>query len=172
VPLLAVLAACGAHACVMALGRESWRRLVLVPLGLALAWNAWWLVRADLSIVRRGSIDRVAEVTAWVRSSPRPVFIGRGLRAALGSEVVLPLVQAGRVTLDVAAADAVVMFVHDVPLPDRSARERFIANRRGTYDLLPSGPWEVNWDYYPTWAGDQRPIVISSRYFRDLAGKP
>jgi 4-amino-4-deoxy-L-arabinose transferase-like glycosyltransferase len=171
-PLLAVLAAVGMHACLGGMRSPAAKRLALAALGVALAWNAWWLARADLSIVRRGSIDRAAEVAAYVRAAPRPVFLGSGLRDELGAEVVQPLVDEGRVTLDVAQADKVVLYVQDVPLSGPSAAQRFIANRPGTYGLLPSGPWEVNWDYYPSWSGDQRPIVISSRYYRDLAGLP
>lgn len=171
-PLLAVLVAVGAHACWRGARPAPLRALVLAALGLALAWNVWWLVRADRSILRRGSIDRAAEVAAYVRRSPRPVFLGSGLREELGAEVVQPLVDEGLVTLDVAQADEAVLYVRDVPLSGPSAREHFIANRRGTYGLLPSGPWEVNWDYYPSWAGDPRPIIISSRYYRDLAGLP
>jgi hypothetical protein len=171
-PLLAVLVACGVHACAPALRSVRARQLALVPLAFALAWNAYWLVRADLSIVRRHAVDRAAEVVAWARRAPRPVFIGRFLRADLGSDVLLPLVREGRVTLDPAKADEVIMYPRDTRFADRSSLELVVANRRGTYDLLPSGPWEVNWDYYPAWAGDERPIIISSRYYRDLAGLP
>jgi hypothetical protein len=172
VPQLALLAAAGAHSVLGALRPPALKGLALAALGLALAWNAWWLVQADASIVRRRSIDRTAEITAYVRNSPSPVFLGSGLREELGSEVVQPLVDAGLVTLDVAQADEAIVYVPDVPLSGPGAKEHFIANRPGTYGVLPSGPWEVNWDYYPSWSGDRRPIIISSRYYRDLAGLP
>ncbi|HUR27981.1 MAG TPA: hypothetical protein VM509_07335, partial [Planctomycetota bacterium] len=51
--------------------------------------------------------------------------------------------------------------------PPKTTRIR--ANRPGLYRPLAEGPWEVNYSYYPTWAGDGRPLVIDASYYRELA---
>jgi hypothetical protein len=171
-PFGALFAASGAVACVRA-ARGVWpRRVVAGAVALGLVWNAAWLVRADASILGRERIDWQAQVTRFCARQEEPVFLGKNLRARLGVDCVGPLIAAGRVTMDPAQAGRVVLYPADIELPNREAYERFIANVRGTYQLLPAGPWEVHWDYYPTWAGDPRPIVISAEYYRSLVARP
>lgn len=38
--------------------------------------------------------------------------------------------------------------------------QKWPVNRSGNYDVV-SGPFEVNWDYYSSWAGDMRVIATS-----------
>ncbi len=58
-----------------------------------------------------------------------------------------------RVTENIKEADALIfMSVYD--------RLHILANRRGRYKMLTFGPYDVNIDYYPTWAGPGRPVFI------------
>jgi 4-amino-4-deoxy-L-arabinose transferase-like glycosyltransferase len=171
-PFLAVFAACGVHALTLALSRPVARRAVWVVVLVGLAWNVAWLVRADSSILRRGEVDRATEIDAFVRASAKPVWLGKRVLAELGPERAEALRAAGRIANAANEAERVLVYPFDIRLADRSATARFVANRRGTYELLPSGPWEVNFDFYPSWSGDERPFAISSDYYRSLTTKP
>ncbi|MCE9593484.1 MAG: hypothetical protein K8S98_04760 [Planctomycetes bacterium] len=171
-PFLAVFAACGVHALTLAFAKPAARVVVWALVLVGLGWNVAWLARSDLSIVRRGSIDRPAEIESFVRAAAKPVFLGKRVLAELGPERADALRAEGKLATSPALADQVLVYVFDIRLTDRATAERFVANRRGTYGLLPSGPWEVNWDFYPSWSGEDRPLVLAADYYRSLTTKP
>jgi hypothetical protein len=43
--------------------------------------------------------------------------------------------------------------------PDKVHRSTVGANRFNHYQLLPSGPYDVNFSYYPTWPGPNRIVI-------------
>jgi hypothetical protein len=57
---------------------------------------------------------------------------------------------------------ALLFFSREVPADD------WLANRRGRYTVVPPGPFEVNWDYYPTWEGPERLVVTDATTARAL----
>jgi hypothetical protein len=167
IPFMAVFAACGAFAVAGWVKRPWARALAGAALGSCLLFNAVWIVYADWTIVGRNETDWPVEIEQYLRRSEDPVFLGRRVRELMGKERLLPLFAEGKATVDHKSARRALVFRDGVRIKDSS---RFVANRLGTYHLLPKGPWEVNLDYYPTWAGDLRPIVISTDYYRYLAG--
>jgi hypothetical protein len=48
------------------------------------------------------------------------------------------------------------------------AEPAWIANRPRTYLVVPPGPFEVNWNYDPTWSGPRRLIVTDAATARAL----
>jgi hypothetical protein len=44
------------------------------------------------------------------------------------------------------------------------------ANRFNHYQLLPSGPYDVNFSYYPTWPGPNRIVIAPLKETFEEAG--
>jgi hypothetical protein len=77
------------------------------------------------------------------------------LKASIGESDSMPVMRHS--DMDAATRSTWVVFLStDL---DRADWWRWPANRLA-YKLLPSGPYEVNWIYYPTWTGDQRFVML------------
>lgn len=70
-----------------------------------------------------------------------------------------------RVPIEMRSKDrkqAQFVLYQSIDIPDWGSNWMILpANRRGTYRLLSSGPYEVNYDYYPSWDGPARPILVA-----------
>ncbi len=148
-PFLAFFCASGASFLVARLPRLRWP--LAAACAIALAANAAWLIFAAESIARRGSADPFTELAQRLRREPGSLALSSPLRAMLGMHHLLNPWPAPP-----SPGAPVVFHSSEVRL------DRWLINHRGRYHLLPSGPFEVNWDYYPTWAGDPRILITSA----------
>lgn len=169
---VAVAAGLGAHALWRSRAPRPLRATLLGAAGLALAWNASFLAEADRSIVGRREIDQTAELRKFLAASREPVFLAPHAleKAAIDSQSPLD----AKLALTPADAREVVLWM-PLDLTEIVSRQGFHpelvrANWPRIYRPLPAGPWEVNYSYYPTWAGDPRPVVIAAEYYRELLG--
>lgn len=160
-PLTAVFSALGVH--------EIWRlsrqhRLVrfgiVSALSACLAVNAYAYAIAIHSIAGRGSVDVASEITRYVKESKVPLYLSPQVRATLGSAIE-PLRRSGKVVSRLEATRT-ILWNQEV------YGGRFPANSPGTYELLPSGPFDINFDYYGQWTGYPRPLVLSTALYTSL----
>ena len=149
VPLLTVLSARGVAFSVSRVTSRIARAAVLTVVVGALAFNAAYDVRAVRSIRVRSEGASLREFATWVGTRPA------------GSVAVSPRVEeqlaAAGLPAPVRGAPEQVEYVayslYEAP------RYQVEANRRGTFSPV-FGPRDVNLDYYPTWSGDDRVLVM------------
>ncbi len=157
-PVLAVLAALGygdVRHWLRAFG--GIRKAVAVVAAAAILLNASWVARAAGSIRRAPSIDHADAATQYMKThasmhfllSPR---VTRDLRG-------LPT----RTSPGHANGESAIFYAGEV-----LDWTRWKANRLGRYTVLRPGPFEVNWDYYPSWAGRDRLIAADPSVAREM----
>lgn len=159
-PIGAILAALGGRALAQRLsGTSAARAAPLVPLVcLAIvAANAGWLHRASGTIRDHAQVDVLRELVRYVDAHPGAVVnasvqLGGRLRSRYPERSFAPCVPSE-------SSDALCAMLST----EAQGRDRKLwpANRIH-YRLLPSGPYEVNWDYYPTWEGPERIVMVRS----------
>ncbi len=152
VPFLALLAARGAGGLFEWLrSRPALRHAASAVLVVALAANAAWLVTAADSIVHYQRYGDAAELEEMIAQRPEQRF-------ALSPRAIQLLgVRRGgleNVVADVERADTAVFHTSEVP-----HKNRLVANRPRYHTLLPGGPFEINFDYYPNWWGRARMVI-------------
>lgn len=170
VPFLAILAARGAGVCRAAAARWRWgvdldgaasgprpragnagSAAVIGAVGALLAVDAAWLVAACRSI-REGNEPERELLEYLSRRGASPCVLTPSLRSALAEKTsALPpsIVPAGS-----DAARWIAFRASEVP--DRTA---WVANRRD-YTIRWFGPHEVNFNYYPSWIGRDRILLM------------
>ncbi len=102
----------------------------------------------SLSIYRKDAIDAKAELITYLNTHPTEKYI---LSSRVRSLLRTKYDSTG------AASDPetrVVFFSSEVK------EEHFPANRFGVYQTL-AGPRDVNFDYYPTWSGQERIVIVA-----------
>jgi len=165
-PFLAILAAHGAAWVWSAAGRErraakGARAGLAALLAIALLVNAWWLWHAA-STIRERKTDRFArEALAYVRERPSSTFyVSPRVRThfALLGAGSLP-----NVTPDPSHAEHVVFYAHEGVRRYKDWR----ANRLRLTERW-FGPYEVNFNVYPNWWGDDRIVVMSAAKAKGL----
>lgn len=133
-----------------------------------------FLAKADATILGRRDFDSVAAMRDFVEGHDGALFLAPSARSALASDSARWIEQ-GRIVEDAAKAREALLTSEDffalLARPDLSL-DRVRANWPAIYRPLPQGPFEVNLSYYPTWAGDPRPMVVDAEYYRVLAGLP
>jgi hypothetical protein len=155
-PFFAVLAARGLSTTARSL--PPGRAVRVAAVGGLVLWgtlNGAWLWDSATSIQRRSRFDAGAALRAYVlsRSNDRFLFTRAAVDAWGISSVPLP----GHVETDPTRPTDFTVF------NTAEAKSRWIgrwpANRSGTV-VTTFGPREVNLDYYPTWLGDPRLVVM------------
>jgi hypothetical protein len=150
-PFAAVLVARGVATAYETL---QWRVLRLgLSLGLlaCAGMNGWWLIHASTTIMGRNTTNQVQELALYLAAHPgqRYVFskrIAHDLFAFDGAQR-----STAAVTRD---GDVVVAYLRELNLVTLAS------NVFGGYWLLPSGPFEVNLNYYGSWAGQDRVVLM------------
>jgi hypothetical protein len=166
VPFLAALSARGVGVCRATLLR--WRlgeRALVVAVGVALAANAAWLLSAGWSCAHPP--DAVGGVMAMLSAggdaryvmTPRVRAAVKSRAAATGSPVPRAALEtsapAGEPGSPLRDARAIAVFyASDVPSPGLWSANHW------DYAIRWFGPREVNFDYYPSWMGQDRIVVM------------
>ena len=142
--------------------RTDWRVAVWVTLlGVALCFNASWLIASAESIVARHTDRFVREAAEYIREHTDTKFL---LSPRLTRDVAMVASPLGNLTTDPSQADVFVLYAqegmrrwHDWP-----------ANRR---DLTEAwfGPREVNFDMYPNWWGDDHIVAINRHRAEEIS---
>lgn len=151
-PFLAVLSARGIAA-VWNLDfiRKSMTAKFFIPvlLALGLSLNFIWLVDSATSILTRRSLDQAQALQEYLLANPGTTFyLSTPAKRMLPNENIEGL---QNVVNRPSLAEKYIYLSHEVENP--------LANRRGVYDAV-FGPYEVNFDYYPSWDGDSRVIIM------------
>ena len=151
-PILAILSARG-----MAIIWESklirssniFGYLAISGLILTLAINFKWVYVAARSIRARESIDQTQELRDYLNTNNDTIFyLSDSAKRLLFAD------NNGRLenlTENPSLTKVYVYLSHEVENP--------VANRPGIYNPI-FGPYEVNFDYYPSWDGDSRVIIM------------
>lgn len=151
-PFLAVLAALG----IFFLWQHWIKNLPRQAcLGLAtglvaiLAVNFFWQALAVQSIQQRDKLNSEVQLLGYIQSNPQTAFLLSPLSAKLlENHPEVP----GNIVTDPAQADMyVILSSIELEYPQ--------ANRFGVYST-PLGPYEVNFNYYPSWDGEVRLVFI------------
>ena len=122
------------------------RAVIFVGLASALLINYNWLVHAAESIPASATTDRPRELRNYLLTNRATTFyLSPGARGLIDSNELPNVVN------DPFRADKFVFVFREVDHP--------LANRPNVYDPV-LGPYEVNFDYYPSWMEDGRIIVM------------
>lgn len=165
IPFMAVLAARGWGFIWERTAKPSWRVVVGGLAVMALLLNAGWLAYAADSIQKRASDDFIQQFMAYAeRHSQRRFFASEKVwQALLSSGMAVP---ENISHTDVGETSNVVLYLSEsVAHPTDWPR-----NQPGLVTAL-FGPWEVNFDYYPTWIGDDRILVMPLEQAQELKVK-
>jgi hypothetical protein len=163
VPFLAIFAAHGGIALVRLLRPPPLRWLFAATLAGLLCVNAAWLVWSAQSIKTRGARNDVEQLARYLDKHPRQRF-------RLSRQVAQDLIaRESRAWPNVigsgsAGADAAIFYSSEV---EQTNWRLWTANRRN-YVWTWFGPYEVNFNYYPSWEGDRRILVMPMRTARRL----
>jgi hypothetical protein len=157
-PFLAVLAARGIVVLVQRLPRGAPRRLALAGVGALLLLDAGWLVHAGESI-------RVGDKAVFVRELARYLDAHPDTRYAASETILRHLRQQGGTPHPHVAprpledADEVVFYASE-------AYGRLVGLRT-RHDLTRAtfGPLDVNLNYYPSWLGEDRIVVLPAALY-------
>jgi hypothetical protein len=178
-PFMFVVAAWGVGAladAIAALG-ASRPRLAHTALGaltaavlLLFATNTRWAASAADSIRAAPHVDPPRALAHWLARRPAERFVvsprvARELRAIDAGGALPPNVDAeprwvrtssgASPALD--RAQRAIWMQHEPP----NFMWRVPVNRRGAYELLPSGPYEANMDWYASWYSQDRVVITS-----------
>jgi hypothetical protein len=156
-PFLAFLAARGIGFLLEDVVRSRGARLFgAVGIGAMLLVNLVWIARAAHSIAVRDARADLRRLSAWLDEHPdRRVALSPRVTNNLG--LIERRARPAESPLD-PDVDDVVFYALDIPWPE------LLANRRG-YATTWFGPYEVNYDYYPTWMGADRIVVMPREHF-------
>lgn len=150
-PFMAVLIARGCAAV------AGWNRLLRTPTFIAvtalLAANLFWQFHSAGTIVQRKRVDIPKELLAYVRSHQSEQFV---LSQRMASMVAPAWNKMPGNVVSCQTQHGTAVFMASEIFPWQLWR----VNRLNCYSLLPSGPHEVNWDYYASWGGDDRAIML------------
>jgi 4-amino-4-deoxy-L-arabinose transferase-like glycosyltransferase len=127
----------------------------------ALTVNAAWLFYAAGTITDRGSDRYVREAAAYILSEPdRRIFVSPRVRAHLSA---LGAPNYPNVTDDAARSDKVLFYAHE-------GVRRWQDWQANAFWLTETwfGPYEVNFNAYPNWWGDDRIVVMPTERARRL----
>lgn len=160
-PFLAVLSARGLAEGLVRLRRPGARLTLAIAIGCALVANAAWLISASQSIRHRDSGAAVRKAIAYVRNHPNTRFLispkVRWLAASRGVELPANAT---------ANADEVIFFAQ----AEGPSAWRWTVNDPWLTRAV-FGPREINFNYYSTWAGFDRVVVMTIEKAR-AAGIP
>jgi 4-amino-4-deoxy-L-arabinose transferase-like glycosyltransferase len=156
-PFMAILAARGVGCIVARLPSWRYRAVAVVLTAVAILYNLSVLYESAASVSYSAASD-ARQVAAYLeRHASDRVFASPGVRSlfANASGLFTPAGSLDEADLMLFRANEVV----DV--------NRWIVNRPGVYEIV-AGSREVNWDYYPSWAGETPILCVGVRDARML----
>jgi 4-amino-4-deoxy-L-arabinose transferase-like glycosyltransferase len=160
-PFLALLAARGAVVLWEALPPRGWRWSWAAALGVMLAFNFTWLVRSAASIHDRSPQQAPRQLAAYLAAHPADHILlsARARQALIAAGLPVP----PNATADPSLPLAAVAFYpvegrvpHDWPANDPDLT------------LTWFGSDEVNFNYYATWEGDERIVLMRPDRAREM----
>lgn len=158
-PFLAVFAARGTAFLVERARHRLARGLVIAAVAAMFAVNGVWVVRAAASIPGRSPDRFIRQVAAYIDSHPEKKFhLSQWVweRLAALDDKERPNATRERT---LAAAEAIFYAREGMSQND------WLANRRRLVKTW-FGPWEVNFNYYPTWGEDRILVMPMERALR------
>ena len=141
--------------------KETPLRFGLVFVTLAgLLMNEAWLIWSSQTIVDRQAARFARQAADHVRSNPDTKFyLSPKVRSLLEPHRAVDL---PNVVTDPARSTVALICASEKSDPYMKAKgPGWPCNYRGL-SLGWFGPYEVNWDYYPTWMGDDRIVILDS----------
>jgi 4-amino-4-deoxy-L-arabinose transferase-like glycosyltransferase len=156
-PFLALLGGLGAQRALGALRRLPVRAASLAVLALCGVLSAGWLVVASASVARRSPAATARAMGGWLDDHRGDVVVlSPPVRALLARAGVRP--RAGGA---VGAPDYYALLHSQLLDTPGLQLARWPATTRGTYRSV--GSHEVDLDFYPTWIGDDRVLLMTPR---------
>lgn len=126
--------------------RSALRTILAVGLVSALLINFSWLYYAGRSISPKLTVDWTHELPKYLSEHQETTFyLTTGVRSRIDTDGL------SNVVTDPSRADKLIYVFNEVNHP--------LANRPNVYDPI-FGPYEVNFDYYPSWNEDERIVVM------------
>lgn len=150
-PFLAILSVMGIRAVWQSKLMQSngWiRYLIIVGVALGLLVNFKWIYDSAESIALRETVDQSQALQSYLRTHNETNFFlsNKAKRLISGNNMELQ-----NVVSDPSQATVYVFLSNELKSPE--------ANHMGVYNPI-FGPYEVNFDYYPSWEGDSRVITM------------
>ncbi len=122
-------------------------RIVFSALAIVgLAANFAWQYNAALSIQERGRMDLSTQLEKYLNEHPNRMFY-----LSPRAQKLLENVNFSNIAANPQEAESYLFLSEEIEYP--------LSNRFGLYET-PFGPYEVNFNYYPSWDGDSRVVVI------------
>lgn len=162
-PFLAVLAAEGVAFLWRLAKSWPWKTIVGASVGVALAINAAWLGYSSWTVHMRNRTELQDD-----RAAANYMRLHRDETFLVSAEVRVELITTGiglpaNATPDPAASfSSVLLYMHEDP-----HYKLWPANHPDTLQTW-FGPWEVNLNYYPSWQGQDRMVVIGKETAKSL----
>lgn len=149
VPFLAILSARGVAYAVGATRNRLGRVGLTAAVAAVLTFNAGFSAWAAQTIRRRDETRHLHDFSAWAAARP-------GGTVTVSARIGEQLAAAGLPSVPASAPERAC---YTAFLLSEAPSRQVEANRRGTFSPV-FGPRDVNLDYYPTWAGDDRVLVM------------
>ena len=127
--------------------------LLLLVFG-AVTVNSAWLCEAANSITQRGTENFIRELVAYIHKNPEIMFFASDKIFSEIASLEDPI--PSNVSENVTERTDKLVFYASEGMENPTDWPR---NQPGLATEI-FGPWEVNFDYYPTWAGDDRILVM------------
>jgi len=162
-PFMSILAARGAFFVQTNYLKASRVRLAFCVIIIScLVLNAVWLNTAANTIKNRDKKNETKDLAVYIGERPTTEFlVSKGVRQNLLSlGYSIPKNVVGEFATDVMA----VFYSSEAEIN----KTDWPANRWNYYRLLPTGPYEVNFDYYPDWIGYNRVVILPATEARKL----
>jgi len=153
-PFLALLAAQGVTYVMEHLPNRPLRQGWALVIASLLALNAAWLVYAADSIHTRSPERFTRQLVAYIEGHPRVGFEASGrVWSQIEDLAIAPPKNLSR--LPDPGAEMAVFFASEGPQDLKNWPDNWPGLAKRIF-----GPWEVNFDYYPQWAGEDRILVM------------
>lgn len=156
-PFFVVFAALGLSALARASRSRPVLRYSVIGGALALvAFNLCVATSSSLSIVSPNTASKTSALEQRLGSAPGTKFLlSPACQALFDGD---PAHRPANVVASMASADRFIFDSNEV-----TDWQQFAANQRGRYRTIWTRMHEVNWDYYPSWAGSPRVLEVSAR---------
>ena len=131
-------------------------------LTLCLLANAGWMGYAALTITSRAEINYDSFLDRYITKRPNQKFV---LSPLVSQKLTTSLPKTyENVVQEIRFGVKVIFFSSEAKV----MKSQWPANHAGRYQLLGSGPYEINFDYYPDWIGDDRIVIVDNNTARLL----
>lgn len=162
IPFFAILASRGCIILHSKFKHRSWQVLFSISIVVLLLINAFWLFKAAKSIRIKSSANYIEQVASYIDQRPDILFL---VSKPVANDLLYfdSKIRSNITQFFSYKTKAAIFYASEV----NKQGGRWKANKFN-YTWIWFGPYEVNFNYYPTWLGDDRIVVMPIKSALDL----